>query len=149
LTRIDRWIPVVLGAVFVAAGVLKIADPLAFAVSIARLRLVPTAMIGPVAILLPWVEVVAGLALFVPAFRLPALKLLLALLGGFTVILGIGLLRGTGGSCGCFGTADAFLNRSDVAVARNAVLIALAVLLIRRKPTSPATPASPASDTAR
>jgi len=139
----------VLAIAFLAAGVLKIADPATFAVSIARLRMVPMAVVGPVAILLPWIEIVVAVALFVPKYRDPALKLLLALLGAFTLVLGIALVRGTAASCGCFGKGDGILNRADVAVVRNLVLIALAVFLIRRKPTFPAAPSSPASGTGR
>jgi hypothetical protein len=149
LTRIDRVLPIVLAIAFLAAGVLKIADPAVFAVSIARLRMIPMEAVGAVAILLPWIEVTAAVALFVPKYRDAAAKLILGLLGAFTLILSIALLRGAAGSCGCFGKADGFLNRADVAVVRNAILIALAVALIRRKPTSPAAPASPASDTGR
>jgi putative oxidoreductase len=149
LTRTDRGLQIVLGVAFLGAGVLKIVDPAAFAVSIARLRMVPMEFVGAVAILLPWIEVATAGALFVPKYRDPAVKLLLALLGAFTLILAIALLRGTAGSCGCFGKGDGFLNRTDVAVARNAVLIALAVVLLRRKPTSPAGPASTASGTGR
>lgn len=148
MTRIERLVPVVLGVVFLAAGFLKIVDPLAFAVSIARLRIVPMAAVGPVAILLPWIEVVAAIALLIPATRDAALKLLLGMLVLFTAILGIGLLRGAT-SCGCFGKADSLLNRADVALVRNLVLIALAAIAVRRKATSPAGPASPASGTGR
>ena len=148
MTRTERLVPFALGLVFLAAGILKIVDPLAFAVSIARLRIVPMALVGPTAILIPWIEVVAAVALFVPGYRDAALRLLLGMLVLFTAILGIGLLRGAA-SCGCFGKADSLLNRADVALARNVALIALAVLAVRRKPTSPAAPASPASDTGR
>jgi putative oxidoreductase len=147
LTRIERLVPIVLGAVFLAAGILKILDPHAFAVSIARLRIVPMALVGPVAILLPWIEIVGALALFQPKLRDAALKLLLGMLGLFTIVLAIGLARG-GASCGCFGTADSVFNRPEVALVRNALLIALAVLALRRT-TSPAGPASTASGTGR
>ena len=148
MTRIERAVPWILGIVFLAAGILKIVDPLAFAVSIARLRLLPMTVVGPVAILLPWIEVVAAVALLVPGYRDAALKLLLGMLVLFTAILGIGLLRGAT-SCGCFGKADSVFNRADVALARNVLLIALAALALRRKTTCPASPASPASDTGR
>jgi len=148
LTRTERLVPFALGLVFLAAGILKIVDPLAFAVSIARLRIAPMAVVGPVAILLPWIEVVAAVALLIPSYRDAALKLLMGMLVLFTAILGIGLLRGAA-SCGCFGKADSLLNRADVALARNVVLIALAALAMRRKTTSPAAPASPASGTGR
>lgn len=143
MTRIDRVVTWALALVFLTAGAAKIYDPQAFAVSIARLRIVPMALLGPLAILLPWIEVAGAAALFFPKQRLPALKLLLALLIAFTAVLGIGLIRGVT-SCGCFGSADAFLNRADVALGRNVILIAAAGFLLLRKPTSPAEPASPA-----
>lgn len=149
LIRIDLPARIVLAAVFLAAGALKIADPMAFAVSLARLRILPGAAIGPVAILLPWIEVVAAAALFVPSLRDAALKLLLGLLGAFTLILLAAIARGTGSACGCFGSGDGFLHRTDVALVRNVILIALAAVLLRRRPTSPAGPASPASGTGR
>jgi hypothetical protein len=148
LTRIERIAPIVLGAVFLAAGVLKVLDPHAFAVSIARLRIVPMALVGPVAILLPWIEIVGALALLDPRTRDAALKVLLGMLAVFTAVLVVGLLRG-GTSCGCFGKADSVFNRAEVALARNVLLIALAAAAMRRFPTSPASPASPASGTGR
>ena len=63
MSRIDRGLEIALGLVFLAAGVLKIADPAGFAVSLALMKTLPAFLLGPVAILLPWVEVVAGLAL--------------------------------------------------------------------------------------
>jgi uncharacterized membrane protein YphA (DoxX/SURF4 family) len=143
LTRIDRVLRIAFALVFLAAGAAKIVDPPAFAISVARLRIVPMMLVGPVAILLPWVEVVAAAALFFPKFRRPAIQVLLGLLVAFTLVLGIGLLRGAS-SCGCFGSADAFLNRADVALARNAVLLATAGVLFLREPTSREAPASPA-----
>ena len=148
MTRIERAIPIVLGIAFLAAGILKIVDPHAFAVSIARLRIVPMAIVGPTAILLPWIEIVAAVALFVPGYRDAALKLLLTMLAIFTAVLVVGLARGAT-TCHCFGKVDSVLNRADVALVRNVVLIALAVVMVRRKATSPAAPASPASDTGR
>src|SRR5205814_1102448 len=138
LSRSDRAIQTVLGLAFIAAGVLKILDPLAFAISIARLRLLPASTAGELAIVLPWLEVVTAVALFLPKYRRAALCLLASLLIVFTSVLGIALIRGTAASCGCFGRSDGFLNRADVAVARNVALLALAIVLIRRKPTSPA-----------
>jgi uncharacterized membrane protein YphA (DoxX/SURF4 family) len=144
MPRSNRAVQIVLALAFVAAGVLKIVDPPAFALSIARLRLAPETTIGALAIILPWLEVVSGAALFLPKFRPAALYLLASLLLVFTGVLGIALLRGTAASCGCFGSGDAFLNRTDVALARNVVLLAAAGFLLVRKPTSPAAPASPA-----
>jgi hypothetical protein len=147
LSRTERFIPYFLGLVFVAAALFKIADPAAFAFSIARLRIAPIVLVGPLAILLPWVELVTGLALFIPRLQIAACRLAIALLIGFTAILAIAHFRGTAAACGCFGSSDSFWNRPEITFVRNIPLIALAFQWrrwMRRAPTSPAAPASPA-----
>jgi hypothetical protein len=147
LNRIDRILELALGLAFVAAGVLKVLDPADFALAVSRLRVVPEGMIGGVAILLPWVEIVAGTALLLTRrYRDAATVMMLGLLGIFTLILVFQRAAGASGSCGCFGTRIAFLNRPDVGLARNLILMAAAATLVvrRRKATSRAGPASPA-----
>ncbi len=149
MSRIDRALEVALGLVFLAAGALKIADPMGFAVSLALMKTLPALLIGPVAILLPWVEVVAGLALIATRrYRDAATWLLLSLLIPFTVAIAVSMLRNTG-SCGCFGGGSTFLSRPEVGLVRNVLLAAAAVVLIRRRTTSRSGPTSPASDTGR
>jgi uncharacterized membrane protein YphA (DoxX/SURF4 family) len=143
LTRIDRSLRIGIALAFLAAGAAKIADPAAFAVSIARLRMLPMAAVGSVAILLPWIEVVSAVALLVPKFRRPALQLVLGMLAVFTAVLGIGLLRGAT-SCGCFGSSDGFFSRTDVGLLRNLILLGMGGFLLRRESTSRSSPASPA-----
>lgn len=147
MTRTDRILLAVVGLTFLVAGAAKVLDPAAFAISVARLRIVPMALVGPVAILVPWIEIVAAAALALPGFRRPALQLLLGMLSLFSIVLAVALLRGAT-TCGCFGSSDLFLNRPEVAVVRNAILIAMAVALLVRT-TSRSSPASPASGTDR
>jgi len=147
LNRIDRILELALGLAFVAAGILKVVDPGEFALTLAKLRLLPPFLVGAAAILLPWVEIIAGLALFVTRrYRDAAAWLLLGLLAVFTAVLIAGMIRGSAGSCGCFGSGVAFLNRPDVGLVRNALLIGAAWALIarRRKATSRSGPASTA-----
>jgi uncharacterized membrane protein YphA (DoxX/SURF4 family) len=140
--RIDRSLQIVLGLTLLAAGALKILDPRPFAVSIARIG-VPAWTVGPAAILLPWVEVVCGLALLATRrYRDAAEVLTLGLLIAFTGTLALGKAE----SCACFGSHAGWMGHPAVGLARNAVLIAIAAVLIlrRRKTTSRAGPASPA-----
>ena len=51
------------GAVFIASGASKIADPSSFADSIALYGVVPQILIPYVAIVLPWVELFSGMLL--------------------------------------------------------------------------------------
>ena len=59
----------VLAAIFVVAGFGKILDPPGFAHEIYNYKLVPGVAVNALAIVLPWIEVVAGLALFVGVAR--------------------------------------------------------------------------------
>lgn len=152
MTRTDRILEVALGLAFLAAGAIKVADPADFAVVLSKLGLLPPLLIGAAAILLPWVEIVAGLALLVTRrYRDAAEWLILGLLLIFTVVLAASVVRGTAGSCGCFGDGLPLLNHPAAGLTRNGLLIAAAATLIvrRRKATSPAGPASPASGTGR
>ena len=147
MNRTDRILELALGLAFLAAGILKVVEPSEFALTLAKLRLLPSLLVGAAAILLPWVEIVAGVALIATRrYRDAATWLVLGLLTVFTMVLTVGLLRGTAGSCGCFGGGVAFLNRPDVGLVRNLLLIAAAAVLIarRRKPTSRSEPASTA-----
>ena len=148
MNRTERALSIVLAAVFAAAGLLKVLDPLSFAASIARLRVLPESIVGATAIVLPWVELVSAGALFVPSYRPAAIRLLLGLLTAFTTLLGLGLWIGSPDSCGCFGGLR-FLNRADLGLVRNLALLGLVVFLLRRESTSRAGPASPASGTSR
>ena len=93
----------VLGALFVVAGALKLLDPAAFAQDIANYRLLPTAWVGPVALFLPGIEVVAGLAVLTGVALRGGLVVLEAMLALFIVALVHAIRRGLDTSCGCFG----------------------------------------------
>lgn len=96
----------IVAAVFVLAALPKIEDPQAFANSIANYRICPAPLVLWTAIMLPWLELVAGLGLLVPALRRSS-----GLIISILLILFIGLhcsawIRGLEISCGCFGDTD-------------------------------------------
>jgi putative oxidoreductase len=125
-----------LAGLFVVAGALKLGDPEAFAQEIANYQLLP-ALAPYLAIALPPVEIVAGLALAVgPAPWRRAGALLLALLSAlFTVAVAAAAARGLDITCGCFGQGSGPV--SWMSVARNVTLLILlsAVAWIRDLPT--------------
>jgi len=57
-----------LGVVFLVAGLLKIPDPAAAVRAVRAYRLLPEALVGPVAFGLPVVEIAVGLALILGVF---------------------------------------------------------------------------------
>jgi putative oxidoreductase len=96
---------VVLGAMFLYAGIEKALDPAAFAVAIGNYHILPPWMINPSAIILPWVEIFAGLSL-AAGILLPGGALVIScLLLIFVCALGAALLRGLDISCGCFSSS--------------------------------------------
>jgi putative oxidoreductase len=100
----------VLGAVFIYSAAPKLIDPPAFAQMVSNYSILPPAAIGPVAIVLPWLEVLIGCALISGFFRRGAAFLSGVLLLTFIAALGFNLARGVPVDCGCF-TVEA--SRSD------------------------------------
>ncbi|WP_272700968.1 DoxX family protein [Desulfovibrio sp. Fe33] len=95
-------IRVILGLLFVYAGMLKLMNPGGFAVTINIYGLVSWRMAGFLSYAIPTVEVLSGLALI---FDLRgALSVIVAQLLVFMAILVYALHIGLDADCGCFGT---------------------------------------------
>ena len=96
-----------LGLTFIYAAVGKIHDPAEFAAVIVNYRLFPAAVIGPLAIWLPWLELWAGFLILTGLSRRPAALLLGLMLVSFMLAVGFNLYRGLDFECGCFGVLGA------------------------------------------
>jgi uncharacterized membrane protein YphA (DoxX/SURF4 family) len=121
-----------LGGVFVVAGLLKLPDPAAAVRAVRAYRLLPEALVGPVAFGLPVVEVAVGLALlagvFVRAAALASALLLVVFLGA----VGSAWVRGLQIDCGCFGGGgQAAATAYPGEVARDLALLLVALALAR------------------
>ncbi len=119
----------ILGGVFIAASIDKIADPAGFAGAIGNYRILPLTPALVVATVLPWLELLCGLGLvFGLRVRASALLILLMLII-FTAGVGSALLRGLDISCGCF-TRDPSAGRIGwTKLVENGILIILSALL--------------------
>ncbi len=95
---------VILGAVFVAAALPKIADPPGFAKAIWAYQLVPESFLPTLALTLPWLELLCGLALVAGLWTRAAAAWSAILLACFMLFLGINLARRHPVDCGCFST---------------------------------------------
>jgi putative oxidoreductase len=95
-----------LGAIFVIAAIPKIADPPSFAHMIYNYRLVPASLINISALVMPWVELLAGLALILGVWKVAARNIVGILLAIFIIAISINLARDNAIDCGCFNVAD-------------------------------------------
>jgi putative oxidoreductase len=102
----NGWILIVvriaLGALFIYSAWPKIADPPAFAQMLANYRLLPDAWINPAGLVLPWLEMVAGVCLVAGLTRRGAALWISALLVVFIGAVAINIARDVAVDCGCF-----------------------------------------------
>ena len=148
----QRWVLLgcawILGAVMAGAAWSKIADPPGFMRSLYAYLLLPDPLLAPMALFLPWLEALCGLALILGPARRGAAAITLALMVVFLGALGINRVRGNPVDCGCFGasgsgshvqkTRDERIRDMDWAMLRDLGLAILAMNLLRvRKPALP------------
>jgi len=95
---------VIVGGVFIWAGILKILDPLEFTQGIANYRVFPRFISFSLALVLPWLEVICGFFIIAGIFRKASAFLVSCLLAGFLVLVFSAILRGLDIDCGCFGS---------------------------------------------
>lgn len=114
------------GLVFAQAAFAKFRHRELLSGVIANYRLLPTAVVGPAAHLLPFIEFGAGFALLSGNARIGA-PIAIVLLAVFAAAMGINIARGRREiDCGC-GRSDLRQPLSWLLVARNLVLAALLV----------------------
>ncbi|MCG6909416.1 MAG: DoxX family membrane protein [Deltaproteobacteria bacterium] len=99
--KLLRW---ALGALFIYAGGTKLLEPQVFSVLIGAYGILPEVLLAPAAILLPILEVAAGLGILFDIRG--SLAAIAGLLMVFMTVLGYGIWMGLDVDCGCFGTED-------------------------------------------
>jgi uncharacterized membrane protein YphA (DoxX/SURF4 family) len=120
-----RW---VLGATFIYASYSKILAPAAFAKIIYGYDLFPAALINLLAIILPFVELIAGMALIFGFYPRSAVLIVNVLLLAFIVSLSINIIRGHEFDCGCFAiNADGQSTFSEPLLIRDVIYFALGI----------------------
>jgi len=130
--QIGRVSAIVLGAIFVLAGIFKVGDPWSFLGSLPAYG-IPSAIRLPIAVVMPTIEVVLGVML-IAGWRTKEASIAT---GAFLVVFGAAIAygwnAGTLQDCGCFGP---LLKRSPpVALAQDAAMMVLAVLAMLWAPS--------------
>ena len=124
-------VQIALGIIFVAAALPKIVDPPSFAHMIYNYKLIPWALVKPMALVMPWIELLCGLALILGIWKGTARTIIAALLVTFIIAISINLLRGNAIDCGCFDvTAAGKTNEERLADMRFVILRDIGMLLM-------------------
>ncbi len=107
----DPWLTVrvqiALGLIFIFAALPKLKDPPSFAHMIYNYRVVPGTLINLFALVMPWIELLAGALLVLGIRTRPARNLIALLLLMFMSAIAFNLMRGNAVDCGCFDVSAA------------------------------------------
>lgn len=101
-----RILDLIVGGVFIYAGVLKMRSPVRFASDIDNYKILPWTIGVALAFYLPWLEILCGVALVLRLLYRGALSILTALILVFTFATVAARVRGLDITCGCFGHAS-------------------------------------------
>ncbi len=109
----DPWlttrVQIALGLIFIFAALPKLKDPPSFAHMIYNYRVVPGALINLSALVMPWLELIAGAMLVLGIWTRPARNIVAILLLVFMGAIAFNLIRGNAVDCGCFDVSAANL----------------------------------------
>ena len=129
---VGRSLSVLVGAVFIYAGILKVRDPLGFASDISNYQMIPWSVGVRLAFYLPWLELLCGLALVFHRSFSGAVAITTALMVAFIGATAWAKIHGIDVSCGCFGSAGANLSLPWHLLLDGGLLVALIYLWFTR-----------------
>ena len=124
-----RIVALIIGGIFIYAGVIKAMDPVGFANDIDNYKILPWTIGVRLAFYLPWLEILCGLAVILGLLYRGGLLILTALVSIFIAASVISKVRGLDITCGCFGHASKYLSFFGH-LALDFVLLAVLVALL-------------------
>jgi putative oxidoreductase len=127
-----RIVDLIIGGVFIYAGVIKSLDPIGFANDIDNYKILPWPIGVRLAFYLPWLEILCGLALIARRLYLGGLSILSVLISVFIVATAAAKVRGLDITCGCFGHASKNWSFSTH-LALDLVLLGALLFLVRNR----------------
>jgi uncharacterized membrane protein YphA (DoxX/SURF4 family) len=123
-----------LGVVFVVAGLVKLPDPAAAERAVRAYRLLPESLVAVVAFGLPVLEIAVGLALLAGVFVRTAAVATAVMLAVYIAAIASVWARGLSIDCGCFGNGGqvaAGRTQYPAEIARDVALLVVALALAR------------------
>jgi len=91
-----------LGVVFIWASMDKIINPEQFAEMVYHYKILPILLVHPVAVYLPWLELITGVLLVIGVWERAGLIIFNLFIFIFSIALASALYRGLDIHCGCF-----------------------------------------------
>jgi putative oxidoreductase len=128
-----RGLDLLVGGIFIYAGVIKSLDPLRFSNDIDNYKILPWTIGVGLAFYLPSLEILCGLALIARVLYRGGLSILVALVGIFIAATIAAKIRGLDITCGCFGHASKNWSFSTHLALDSLLLISLLLLLRRAR----------------
>jgi uncharacterized membrane protein YphA (DoxX/SURF4 family) len=136
-------VQIALGLFFVVAALPKLVDPPSFAHMIYNYRLVPGTFVNVMALAMPWLELLTGLALVLGIWTRTSAALVGALLLVFIAAISANLARGNAIDCGCFDvtaanrTVDERLADMRFAILRDVGMLLMVAQILWAKSRAP------------
>ena len=123
-----RWI---LGVTFIYASYHKIISPAEFANIVYGYDLFPEIFIHLIAIVIPFIELIAGSALIIGLYPRSAAIIINGLLLAFIIALTINLIRSHEFDCGCFSAAQSgYTSSPEVTLLRDIIYFILGIQIV-------------------
>lgn len=123
-----RWI---LGLIFIYASLHKILSPADFAKIVYGYDLFPHVFINLIAIIIPFLELIAGLALIIGVYPRSAAIIINGLLLAFMAALTINLIRGHEFDCGCFSAGQSgYSSSTKVTLVRDVIYFVFGLQIV-------------------
>ncbi len=120
---------IILAALFIWASFDKAINPMGFAKIIWNYRITPPALINIAAVILPWVELLAGLLLILGYKARGANLIITGLLIFYIALLSVTMFRGINVACGCFTTSTAAKSNLLVRIIEDVGMLILAIYI--------------------
>jgi putative oxidoreductase len=120
-----------IGGLFVYASLHKIVDPAAFAQAIRNYQMIPPEWTNFAALILPWIELIAGGLLVLGILTRPSALIITSLMAVFLVALFYAYATGLDIDCGCFTTDPLSPGRiSPITLVRDSSLFVLSLVIL-------------------
>ena len=130
----NHWIGLMarllLGSIFIYASYHKIIAPDEFAKIVYGYDLFPDETINLIAIIIPFIELISGIALIIGVYTRPAAIIIIGMLTAFVIAISINIIRGHEFDCGCFSSdASPSANSAWQTLGRDVIFMMLGIYI--------------------